>query len=535
MTATALPSAPGNALARFRDRVIAWPRWRRVAALLLCGALAAFALPPWQVFVLLVPALVCLVWFLDAAPTARTAFGTGVWFGFGLYAVAFHWIAAPLLVDPSRTGWLIPFAVVGLAAALAVFIGVATLAYHVVTRRGWVVGVGRIVALAVIWTVVEWSRGWLFTGFPWNLMGHVWSASPAMLQATAVTGIFGLSLLTVTAAAMPALLADTRRAVLPVVVFTVVLPAVVWAAGAWRLSGAPLDTLATFPDVRLRIVQANIIQRDKWRPELRADNLRAHVDLSNQPAAGAAPTHVIWPETAVPFFLESSPEARAFAALAAPEGGVLITGAPRRRTAGAAPATFWNSVHAIAPDAEVVATYDKSHLVPFGEYVPARGLLPVERLVAGQGDFTPGPGLRTLRLPGLPAVSPLVCYEAIFPGQVADPDDRPEWLLNLTNDAWFGGFAGPHQHLAMARVRAVEEGLAMVRAAGTGISAVVDPYGRMFQVLPLGQRGVLDTDLPVPLPPTFFARFGNDALFVLLLAGAFLSLALRIARPRQSL
>lgn len=523
-----------NVLAGLRDRVTAWPRARRRLAALLCGVLAAFALPPWQIFPLLVPSLVCLVWLLDAAPTRRAAFATGFWFGFGLFAVAFHWIAAPMLVEPARTGWLIPFAIVGLAAALAMFVAVTTVAYHFATRRGWVVGVGRVIALAVIWTFVEWLRGWLFTGFPWNLMGHVWSASPAMLQATAITGIFGLTLLTVAAAAMPALLADTRRALVPVIVFTLLLPGAVWAAGAWRLAAAPLDTLATFPDVRLRIVQANIVQRDKWRPELRADNLRAHVDLSNQPAAGLPPTHVVWPETAVPFFLDSSPEAREFAALAAPDNGFLITGAPRRRADGDGAATFWNSVHAISADAAVVATYDKAHLVPFGEYVPARGILPIDRIVPGQGDFTPGPGPRTLRLPGLPAVSPLVCYEAIFPGQVTDPGDRPEWLLNVTNDAWFGRFAGPRQHLAMARVRSVEEGLAMVRAAGTGISAVVDPYGRLFRYLPLGQRGVLDTPLPTPLPPTVFARFGNNVLFVLLALGTLLALVSRIARPQES-
>ena len=221
------------------------------------------------------------------------------------------------------------------------------------------------------------------------------------------------------------------------------------------------------------------------------------------------------------------------AALAAPAGGLLITGAPRRADLDGAP-RFWNSVHALNRGGVIEATYDKAHLVPFGEYIPARGILPIDRIVPGQGDFTPGPGRRTLRLAGLPPVSPLVCYEAIFPGRVVDRADRPDWLLNLTNDAWFGTFAGPRQHLAIASIRAVEEGLPMVRAAGTGISAVIGPYGRVLAYLPVGRRGVLDTDLPEPLRPTVYARFGDAALAAVMVLTLVLSLILRVARPQQS-
>ncbi len=525
----------------WRHRLTAGSTRRRFVFAGVAGVLSAFALPPWHVVPVLVPAFIVLMWLIDAAavmPRARTVtFGLGFAFGFGQFAVAFHWIASPLLVDAAATGWLIPFAVVGLAAALAVFTAVTALVYAIAVRRGWTSGAARILVFAVLWTAVEWLRGWLFTGFPWNLMGHVWSASPAMLQATAITGIFGLTLLTVAAAAMPAILADPdpgigrRRAL--VVVLTLILPAIVWSAGAARLAAAPAGTLPMVPDVRLRIVQPNIAQRNKWQPELRADNLRAQVALSTSPPVGAPPTHVIWSETAVPFFLDSTPDVRDFAALAVPAGGLLITGAPRRVDTTDGP-KFWNSVHAVDSRGVIAATYDKSHLVPFGEYVPARGILPIDRIVPSQGDFTPGPGRRTLRLQGLPPVSPLVCYEAIFAGRVVDRADRPDWLLNLTNDAWFGNFAGPRQHFAIARIRAVEEGLPMVRAAGTGISAVIGPYGRRLASLPLGQAGILDADLPTPLRPTLYARFGNLVLAAVLALTLAFSLVLRVARPTQS-
>jgi apolipoprotein N-acyltransferase len=286
--------------------------------------------------------------------------------------------------------------------------------------------------------------------------------------------------------------------------------------------------------VRLRIVQANIPQRQKWIPELRAGHLQRQRAMSRQSSPNSSarpPTHVIWPETAAPFFLSDNDAARGAAAVAAPSGGALITGAPRRGDGN-----FWNAAHVITGDGRIVASYDKAHLVPFGEYVPLRGILPLDKVVPGQGDFSAGAGRQTLAVPGLPPVSPLICYEAIFPGAVARRDARPGWLLNLTNDAWFGTFAGPQQHFAIAATRAVEEGLPLVRAANTGISAVVDPYGRPVAMLGLGVEGVIDSGLPRALPTlTPYARSGNVVPAGLLGLIALLVVALRVCgrRPTQ--
>jgi apolipoprotein N-acyltransferase len=437
-------------------------------------------------------------------------------FGAGHFLVGVHWIAEPFLVNAARHGWLIPFALAGMAGGLALFPALTGLITALLSRRFALAGVARALTFAALWVLLEWVRSWLFTGFPWNLIGYIWVGTPAVMQAAAYAGIFGISLLTVVAAAMPAVLGSASGrgvgSLVAVLIFTVALPAAIWTGGTMRLGNAPVydrgDTNAMVPGVRLRLVQANIPQRQKWQPQLRAGHLQRHIALSRQ-ITSDPPTHVIWPETAAPFFLVNDDVARAAVATAAPRDGVLITGAPRRSSDNG-DGRFWNAAHGITGDGQIVASYDKAHLVPFGEYVPLRGVLPLDKLVPGQGDFTAGAGRQTIAFPGLPPVSPLICYEAIFPGAAARPDDRPGWLLNLTNDAWFGTFAGPQQHFAIASIRAVEEGLPLVRAANTGISAVVDPYGRPVAMLGLGVEGVIDSGLPRALensPP--YARWGN--------------------------
>lgn len=508
-------------LARLHNRTMSLSGQRRAALAVLLGALSALALPPWYLVPLLAPAFAGLLWLLDAAAARsrplRAAAVTAWLFGVGHFLVGTHWIAEPFLVDAARHGWLVPFAVAGLACGLALFPALAGLVTAILAYRFALVGMARALAFAVVWVSLEWVRSWVFTGFPWNLVGYVWASTPAFMQSAAIAGIFGVSLITVVAAAMPAALAGPGRERgahpwIAVAIFTILLPAAVWAGGAMRLNGAPSyspdGVEGMVPDVRLRIVQANIPQHQKWQPELRAGNLRRHIAMSRQ-ASSQPPTHVIWPETAVPFFLSGDQRIRAAAATAVPPGGALITGSPRR-SGDAGEYRFWNAAHAIAGDARILASYDKAHLVPFGEYVPLRGFLPIDKLVPGQGDFSAGDGRQTLTVPGLPPVSPLICYEVIFPAAVASRDARPRWLLNLTNDAWFGTFAGPQQHFAIAATRTIEEGLPMVRAANTGISAVIDPYGRPLAMLDLGVQGVIDSGLPRALTmPTLYARWGN--------------------------
>jgi apolipoprotein N-acyltransferase len=495
------------------ERIRSLTGWRRTLLTVALGGVSALALPPFHLVPALWIAFVGLVWLLegvDAGPrTRRRALAVGFWFGFGHFFVGLHWIVEPMLVDPGRTAWMIPFAWPGLAAGLAVFPALVCGAQSL-GRFGPAV-IPRVLALAGLWTLGELVRGTIFTGFPWNLIGYVWAGQNfglPVLQSTALWGVAGLGAMTILAAAMPALLgaspARAGRHGLAVLVFAVLLPGALWLTGSARLHGADE---AFVPDVRLRIVQANIAQRDKWNPDLRRRHLERHVALSRT-VSDVTPSHVIWPETAVPFLLANDTLARVQAARAAPVGGTLITGTVRSAFHSGT-RQLHNTMLVIDGAANIQQVYDKSHLVPFGEYVPLRGVLPIDKIVPGQGDFTPGGGRELLTVTGLPSFSPLICYEAIFPGQVTPEAGRPGWLLNLTNDAWFGNFAGPRQHFAISTTRTVEEGLPMVRAANTGISAVIDPYGRVVARLGIGQEGVLDSDLPVSLSPTPYARWGN--------------------------
>lgn len=488
--------------------------WRRHGTATLLGAGAALALPPIHLVPALLVGLVGLVWLLDGARRWRGTFAAGWWFGLGWFAVGLHWIAHALLVDAARFGWMIPLAVGGLAAVLAAFTGLGTLLAGFFWRPG---RPSRILVLAGAWTLAEALRGWAFTGFPWNQPATVWMPWLAPLQTAAVIGALGLSALTVLALAAPAVLADAgaprwrRGGTVALAVAALLVPA---AWGQARL--ARLDP-PSVEGMRLRLVQPNYTQAEKWDPARRDLNLLDQVEMSRAPGFQEI-THVIWSETASVFALTTDVERRRLVAMAAPPGGLLLTGAPRVTPAGQDPFQVWNSLIAVTPTAGVAGVYDKHHLVPFGEYVPFRDVLPIDKITPGSADFTPGPGPRTLRLPRTPAVSPLICYEVIFPGQVVDRADRPAWMVNVTNDAWYGLSPGPFQHFASARLRAVEEGLPVVRVANTGISAVIDPLGRVTGRLDLGTRGVLDAALPEALPPTPFARLGTLAPLALALA-----------------
>lgn len=513
------PALLRDHLARFAARCAGMRGWRRAGFAFLAGALATLALPPGNIVPLLLISFPILIWLVDGAANGRAAFFTGWWFGFGHHLVGLYWISNALLVDAARFAWLIPLIACGLPAFLAVYAGAASWA----TRRLGGRGPRRVYAFAAAWAAAEWLRGHLFTGFPWNLLGYVWTDVEAMLQFTAVVGIYGLSLLTVLAAAAPAALVspaapDSDRqasagSLWPAFIAFGLLLAV-FVGGAARLTGIDPGTV---DGVRLRIVQANVPQAMKWDAAQRVAIFRRHVELSARPAEGPPPTHIIWPETAVPFFLaEDAAALRAVAAIV-PAGGALLTGAPRAEREPNGELRLGNSLLVVGAEGDVLATYDKFHLVPLGEYVPFRDWLSLAKITPGTIDFTPGPGPRTLRLPDLPAFSPLICYEAIFPGAVIESRDRPGWLLNITNDAWYGRSAGPYQHLQIARVRAVEEGLPLIRAANTGISAVIDPYGRIVSRLPLGQTGIVDADLPRALDaPTPYAQLGDIIFFVLL-------------------
>ncbi len=514
---------------RFRRSFEALAGWRRWALAFLLGALAAFAMPPWHGLPLLLLAFPGLFWLVSAAPNHRTAFFLGLAFGFGHFLVGVYWITNAFLVDAGRFAWLVPIAIPGLAFYLALFPAGAVLALRLLARFFGSGGWRGAFLFALLWMAFEWLRGHLLTGFPWTLMGHGWIVSDAMIQTAAVIGSYGLSFVMVLAALMPTVLAQEKNAsrVLPFLL-TACLLLLLWGAGTVRLVQAETQNET---DVRLRLVQANIPQALKWRPDLREAHFERHVALT-MGAGFEEASVVIWPEMAAPYVLSGDPERRARMRPAVPVRGLLLTGAPRLTMAdrGGAPMSS-NGLVALDDKGEIVGGYDKFHLVPFGEYMPLRRWLPLSRIVPGIGDFHRGPGPRTLLLPGVPALSPLICYEAIFPGKALDLTERPRWLLNVTNDAWFGESSGPHQHFASARFRAVEEGLPLVRAANTGISAIVDAHGRVRAKLDLGVEGVLDGPLPAALEPPPYARLQDGALLGLLVAGFVLLGAARIRRP----
>lgn len=500
-----------------RERVARLTGWRRAALAVVLGLCGTAALPPVYIAPLAFVAFSGLIWLLDSVPRGgrhemRTAFMVGWWFGFGHFFAGFYWLANALLIDAAQFGWMVPFALFGLAGGLALFTGAAAAAYHRVGRRG----IAGVLVFAIAWTAVEWLRGHVLTGFPWNLIGTIWAFSPTMMQPASLVGLYGLSTLTVLAAALPATLAGRPRPA-PLarwsgVALAAALVLAGWGYGAARLGSAESGTV---PDVRLRLVQPNVPQSLKWDPAARVANFRKSLELTRSPGFDSR-TDVIWSETAVPFvltdFSQDGAALRAALAEVTPPDGLLITGGLRAERSPAGAIRLWNSLFALDPAGRILDSYDKHHLVPFGEYVPLPTLFSFARVAPGAIDFSSGPGPQTLDLPGLPPVSPLICYEAIFPEQVVDPAHRPAWLLNISNDAWFGLSAGPHQHFAAARFRTVEQGLPLVRATNDGISAVVDAYGRIVAELGLGQTGVLDAPLPVALPATLYARWGDLAV-----------------------
>jgi apolipoprotein N-acyltransferase len=503
---------PASRLAALALRIGALQGWRRWLLGLGLGVLSAASMPPFCLVPVLLVALPGLVWLIDGARSKRQAAFDGWRFGFGLFTPSLYWMTLSLFVDIGQFWFLVPFSLMGLPALLGVFTGAGTALARLAPQPGF----RRILLLAVTWTAFEWLRGHILTGFPWILIGQTWSGSSgvlvAMLQSTALFGTYGLSLVTVLIAALPACLGypgpGGRRIAPPALGFLLLAVLIAW--GGLRLDHGPDPSV---PKVRLRVLQTAIPQSASWSQAEAVRELDQTIDLASGPGFDTV-TDEIWPESSIEFMINRDTDLRAALTRAVPPNGLLLAGTLRGNDTG--PITqIWNSVGVIDHAGRLIAAYDKFHLVPFGEYVPFRSILRFNTIVADRFDFSTGPGPRTFALPGLPPVGPIICYEAIFPHAVADETHRPDWLVNVTNDAWFGISTGPYQHLAIARIRAVEEGLPLVRSANGGISAIVDAHGRILRRLPLGASGTIDGALPEALPATPYARFG-DALLVLL-------------------
>jgi apolipoprotein N-acyltransferase len=471
--------------------------WRAPAMAFVLGALAALALPPVHLVPVLLLALPGLFVMATAASGARRAAWIGLAWGWGFHVAGLHWLTNAILTEVERYWWLVPIAVPALALPLGAFTILPALAVRL-ARPGW----PAMLAFAGAWTAAEILRGVLFTGFPWNLLGTVWAFAALPVQGAAWIGVHGLSLATALLALAP--LAGRRGWL--AAAGGLALFAAVGLARLWPAEPAPHD-------VAVVLVQGNVAQETKWREDARWPIFRRYIEqtrfgaeLAQEQAPGSR-VLVVWPETASPFLLASDPDAARLATGPLPPGGVLLAGTVRA-TFGpdGRPRQVWNSMAVLDAEGALLDVIDKTHLVPFGEYMPLRGLLPV-RVVQGGIDFSRGGGLRTVTLPGLPGFAGLICYEVIFPGAVA-PAPRPGFLVNITNDAWFGVSAGPWQHLAAARLRAAEEGLPLLRAAQTGISAVFDARGRTVARMGLAETGVVLAPLPQAAAPTPFSRGG---------------------------
>lgn len=484
----------------FAQRSVALGGLRTYAASFGLGTLMTLALPPAGIFPVVLFCVPGFVALARAAQTKRAAFLIGWAFGAGYFIVGLYWVSIALFVDIAQFWWVLPLSAVIGPAVLALFYGLIPL----LAWRYRADAALHALVFAASWAAIEWVRGHALTGFPWNLAGQAWHRVLPVLQLDAALGIYGLTLLTLLWATLP--LFGRRGLMVAALAFLIAV-----GGGAARLWLNPTAESGA----SVRIIQPNIPETLKWDKDEAQRNFAHILSLTALPAQKPV-SFVVWPETAITADLQQSPGLAREIAAHFPAGAVGLLGTLRVTE----DQQYFNSVTFLSTQGDVTGQYDKHHLVPFGEYIPFRAYLdltPIAAGISGIGDFTPGTGPATLPAGGLPAPSPLICYEAIFPGAVARTDARPGWLLNVTNDAWYGRSTGPYQHLEIARLRAVEEGLPLIRAANTGVSAVIDPLGRVLAQAPLGSTGIIDALLPASLPPTIYSRFG-DALFFLMLA-----------------
>lgn len=479
-------------------------KWKRLFTLWLAGALSTLALAPFfatPILLLTIPTLLLTVRF--ALSTKQAAFH-GWAFGLGYFSAGLYWFAHALLIDAAKFGWLIPLALLGIGGGLALYIAlVGWFSYRVRTLPY----TSYCISFALLWTIAEIARSTLFSGFPWNLIGYSWGAYETTLQSASLGGIWLLSLLTMLLASMPLWLCKPTPSYKTCIVTLIGFLGLLYYGNS-RLANNP----TLYEDsVGLRLVQASIKQELKWDAERRAEAIKQHLDLSAF-RLGDDITHIIWPESAMTYRFEEGDFWTQELAKFAPENGALMTGVVRVDRINPERTAIYNSIKTITADEQIDAVYDKRKLVPFGEYVPFRNILPIDKITHGALDFDAGNNAEPLTTRGAPPFQPLICYEAIFPW--LSQNTHPAWLLNVTNDGWFGTSTGPYQHFHMTRMRAVEQGVPLVRAANNGISAVIDPYGRIVAKLGLNEVGIVDSKLPEPADThTVYAQYGLLPLY----------------------
>jgi apolipoprotein N-acyltransferase len=513
---------------------------------LILGAISASAFAPLYFFPLAIIAF--SGWFLignSYQDNYKKSFWIGWSFGFGQFVFGLYWICISLFVDISKFFWLLPFVLFLIPAVLAVYTGLVLLLTNFIAQKFAVKDWRKILLLAVIWVFFEYLRGVLFTGFPWNLLGYSLLFSLPLSQAAAVFGIYGLSLLAIVFYCFPALFFILKNNKIefhfdkkfqPFLICLALCLTLIWLGGFYRLNSFQPNF---FPNATFRLVQPAITQEDKWSSDHRYNSFLENIRLSHKQGFDKI-NYVVWSESAVPYIINplTSYGLLSNIASAAPTDGFVITGGLRaefkeesndweRETS-----KMWNTIFVVDNTAKITASYDKNHLVPFGEYIPFADLFPfVSKITNGAVNFSEGDGLKTIKLKSkTPSFSPLVCYEAIFAGNVINKNNPPQFLLNLTNDTWFGSSSGPYQHFDMVRMRSIENGMPTIRVANSGISGLIDPVGQIVAAIPLNNKGIVDVMLMENLPSTIYMKIGNK---IVILASLILLTLVFLKKPKN--
>lgn len=488
----------------------------RLPVAAIAGALCAFAFAPFYFFFAAIISVSIFYLLLDEDLKNRRNFLIGFFYGFGYFLAGNYWIAISLLVDAKKFAWLIPFALTLIPSALALYFASFSATYCLFIKRFRLSSTyQKVLSFTFFWVIFEILRSYLLTGFPWNLLGYIWMFNLPSAQLASIFGIYGLTILALLACLLPIFFITKLNRTDKI--FALVLAALLivnFLYGHFRINN---QTLIQDYKTKLRLVQPNIKQEMKWDSRTKYQNFLKTIALTNSQDLRGVKA-VIWSETSVPYPIDDNPELLDRLKLATPPDGILITGGLRIDYANEEKTEIskvWNSVFAL-DEKGVVATYDKHHLVPFGEYVPLQKFLPfIEKITDGAIGFSKGKGTQTIITQPF-SFSPLVCYEAIFPDQMYAPQSRPQLLVNVTNDAWFGNSSGPYQHFDMARMRSIEQGISMARVANTGISAFIDPYGKVVESVNLNQPGIVDVNLIRNLEPTIYGSYGQKPLILLL-------------------
>ena len=484
----------------------------------LAGSLANLALAPFEIFPVLFLSFPVLLWALDNAQNKKQAFWRGWWFGFGYFIFGLYWIANSLLIEADKFWWLIPFSVAGIPFGLAFFTGAVGAAYFALSRK--ISNLAKIFLFSALWVMAEIARTYVpFGGFPWNLIGYSTLAITKFSQIASVGGVYLAGYFAVLFAMVPVV----RKSNLSMFLIAAIA-AMVLCYGQYKVN---YDRYITTKGI-VKIVQPNIEQKMHWDEAQKEKNFEAILEQAKitKMESLEPPKFIILPESGVPYHLNREPEKVKQIAAIAPKDGFVITGALRSEVHAPSLLEVWNTIYVINDKAEIVAHYDKYHLVPFGEYVPLRSLLPIDKITPGALDFSAGEKPSVIEQI---SALPLMCYEIIFP-EYSRSSTRPEFILNLTNDAWFGNSTGPHQHLAAARMRAIEQGVPVIRAANTGISAIIDSKGNILQQIGLDQKAVLLEYVPYrTLDKSIYSRFNYLAVLLLMIfSGSFVIFSRKI-------